>query len=148
MPLAESPFMTVDRRRSVVVGGDPIRTVVWVHGAHDAATKAALSLILVDAKRIDGGDLVVDLSSVSFMDASTIGALVAARNRLRVASGVLTVRNPSPPARHQAGLAALIPSMAVAPTERPLHLPDVLIGEPGGQEPTLASPAGLPHARP
>ncbi|HVM51935.1 MAG TPA: STAS domain-containing protein [Acidimicrobiales bacterium] len=91
--------MTLYQRGFVRAGGDTTRTVVWIHGEHDVATKAALSLTLADAARLDGGDLLVDLSCVRFMDASTIGALIGARNRLRAVSRTLTIRNPSRLAR-------------------------------------------------
>jgi anti-sigma B factor antagonist len=72
---------------------------VWVRGEHDAATQVQLSTALVEAAGLDGADIVVDLSGVTFMDASTIGTLVAARNRLRATARSLSVRAPSPPAR-------------------------------------------------
>jgi len=39
--------------------------------------------------------VVVDLSEVEFMNASTIGVIIAARNRLALQSRALTVRSPS-----------------------------------------------------
>lgn len=81
------------------VGDDPARTVVWLHGEHDLATRARLSITIARAAEVDDADIVVDLSGVTFMDASTIGALVVAGNHLRPASRSLSVRTPSPRAR-------------------------------------------------
>ena len=100
MPLTESPSTIVCRRGALLAGGDPTRTVVWVRGEHDVASKGSLWWAMVDAALRDGGDVVVDLSGVQFMDASTIGALIGARNRLLAVSCALTVRAPSPWARH------------------------------------------------
>ena len=41
-------------------------------------------------------DIAVDMSGVTFMDASTIGVLVAARNRLQANGYTLTIRDASP----------------------------------------------------
>jgi anti-anti-sigma factor len=81
---------------------------VELHGEHDISTSERLSSTLEDATRVDGGaDVVVDLSDVSFMDASTIGALVVARNRLLALSRSLTVRAPSSAARRLLDLCGL-----------------------------------------
>lgn len=53
------------------------RTVVWLRGEHDIATRAGLSYTLAGAIAAGQNDLVVDLSCVGFFDASTIGVLVA-----------------------------------------------------------------------
>jgi anti-sigma B factor antagonist len=84
---------------------------VWVRGEQDASTCVQLSATLAEASGLDDADVVVDLSGVTFMDASTIGALVVARNRLRVLSRCLCVRDPSPRTRRLldlCGLARLI----------------------------------------
>ena len=77
----------------------PSRTVVWVRGDHDRATSAQLLSTLVQAAHLDDADLTVDLtvdlSGVTFMDASTISAIVDARNRLGACSRSLSVRAPS-----------------------------------------------------
>jgi anti-sigma B factor antagonist len=71
------------------------RTVIWLEGEQDAATVPLLAEAM--AKAIAGGnaDLVVDLSGVTFLDASTIGVLVRGRNLLALCSGRLTLRSPS-----------------------------------------------------
>ncbi len=75
--------------------GNRDHTVVWVRGDQDLATKAALACALARAALSSDADLVVDLSDVSFMDASTIGAIVEATDQLRSHSRSLMVRNPS-----------------------------------------------------
>jgi anti-anti-sigma factor len=66
-----------------------------------------LSVTLADAARLDDADIFVDLSGVTFMDASTVSALVGARNRLRAQSRSLSVRDPSPLARRVVDLCGL-----------------------------------------
>lgn len=99
MTRSESAPVTISRRGSTPVDRDPEFTVVWVRGEHDLATKVSLVVAIARAAQRDDADLLVDLSEVTFMDASTIGALVGSRNRLRAHSQSLQLRAPSPPAR-------------------------------------------------
>ena len=111
MPPIESPSVSVSPRGNARPASDPLRTVVWVRGEHDIATRVRLSATIAQAALLDDADMVVDLSGVTFMDASTIGALVGARNCLRASSRSLSVRAPSPRARRLldiCGLARLI----------------------------------------
>lgn len=78
--------------------GDP-RTVVWLWGDHDCSTLAELASALDAAVAGSDGDVVVDLGDVTFVDASTIGALVRGRAVLSRAGRALTVRSPTRPAR-------------------------------------------------
>ncbi|HSP01944.1 MAG TPA: STAS domain-containing protein [Acidimicrobiales bacterium] len=73
--------------------------MVSIRGEFDLATRAYLSDTIDRAARLDDGDVVVDLSGVTFMDASTIGAIVDAHNRLRARARSLSVRAPLPRAR-------------------------------------------------
>ena len=60
---------------------------------------------------LDDADVVVDLSGVEFMDASTVGTIVRTRNLLGSRSRSLTLRSPSSCARrvlHACHLAALV----------------------------------------
>ena len=67
--------------------------IVMLAGEYDSATAVELG----DAIRAAGDhDIVVDMGAVTFVDASTIGILVAARNRLRVKGCALTLRGASP----------------------------------------------------
>jgi anti-sigma B factor antagonist len=106
MPPDESPSVSVFPRGDMRRGSDPLRTVVWVRGEHDIATRADLSAI-AQAASLDDADIVVDLSGVSFMDASTIGALVVAENHLQARSRSLSIRDPTPRARRVLDLCGL-----------------------------------------
>lgn len=115
MALTESSYITVSRRGSMPDDKDARCTVVWVRGEHDIATKAPLVVAIARAAQGDDADLLVDLSEVTFMDASTVGAIVGSRNRLRSRSQSLEVRAPSPAARRVlelCGLAHLVHSSA------------------------------------
>jgi anti-sigma B factor antagonist len=89
-------------------GSDPLRTVVWISGEHDIATRWQLSIALDQATGLDDGDIVVDLSGVTFMDASTIAALVVADSHLRARSRRLSLREPSPRAFRVLDLCGLV----------------------------------------
>lgn len=99
MPSNQSPSRPVRPCGHRQLCISPSSTVVWVRGDHDAATRGQLAMTFARAADLDGADVVVDLSGVAFMDASTIGALVVARNHLLAHSRSLCVRNPSPRAR-------------------------------------------------
>lgn len=118
MPPDESPSVSVFPRGDMRLGSDPLRTVVWVRGEHDIATRADLSVI-AQAATLDDADIVVDLSGVSFMDASTIGALVFADNHLRARSRSLSIRDPTPRARRVLDLCGLQGLMG--PCSAPVH---------------------------
>lgn len=108
---SRSPSVAVSLRGSAHPGSDPLRTVVRVSGEHDPATRTHLSRTIARAAHLDEADMVVDLSGITFMDASTLGAIVNAHNRLRAGSRSLSVRAPSPLARRLldiCGLAFLI----------------------------------------
>jgi anti-sigma B factor antagonist len=89
------PSAEIHPRGSGAPESDATCTVVWVRGEHDLASLVALSDTLARATALDDADLVVDLSGVAFMDASTLGAIVTARNGLRIDSRTLTLRAPS-----------------------------------------------------
>jgi anti-sigma B factor antagonist len=76
------------------VSGPPSATVA-LDGEIDIATAPAVRRFLMAA--ISGGDvhLAVDMSGVTFIDASGIGVLVAAANRARQAGGGLSLLAPS-----------------------------------------------------
>jgi anti-sigma B factor antagonist len=80
---------------------------VWVRGEHDLATKVSLAVTVARAAQLDDVPLLVDLSAVTFMDASTVGVIVASRNRLRLRRQSLEVRAPSPQARRVLELCGL-----------------------------------------
>jgi anti-sigma B factor antagonist len=83
----------------MTVVSDPPSATVVLDGEIDIATAPAIRRFLMAA--INGGDvhLAVDMSGVTFIDASGIGVLVAAANRAREAGGSLTLLAPSPQVR-------------------------------------------------
>ena len=89
-------------------GGEADCTVVWVRGQQDVATRASLVVSLVRAAQLDDVPIVVDLSAVTFMDASTVDAIVATRNCLRVRGQSLELRDPSAAALRILELCALV----------------------------------------
>jgi anti-anti-sigma factor len=87
--------------------GDADGNVVWLRGDHDIYTVAALWETMARAIAFDDSDVVVDLSAVDFMGASTISVLVRARKILRSRSRSLTLRSPSTRASRVLGLCRL-----------------------------------------
>jgi anti-sigma B factor antagonist len=89
------------------VTGIPILPVVFVtiSGEIDIATSRAMG----DALEASPGPahLEVDMSAVTFMDASGIRVLLAARQRAVDGGGSLTLRAPSPAVRRVAGILGL-----------------------------------------
>ena len=117
-----STSVTLTRRGSTDPGGDPTRTVVRLQGAHDHATRPRLDAVLERAGKVDDADVVVDLDGITFLDASTIGAIVDAHNRLRDDGRAVSVRAPTRLARRLldvCGLAFLIEEPAAAQTPAP-----------------------------
>jgi anti-anti-sigma factor len=127
MPLLGTSFFTLSQqsplRRDGTAAG-PI--VVWLRGEHDLSTDEALCATLARAIALDSAGLVLDLSEVEFMAASTLGVIVRAREFLRQRSRSLTVRAPSASARRvmdACGLNDLLgpsPEMAVDMTGQAL----------------------------
>ena len=92
MVCIESPSVTVTRR-------------IWKHGArcivvslvgeHDAATKSLLMTVLAGTGEVEDADVIVDMAGVTFIDASAIGAIIWAQERLRWRSHSLEIAAPS-----------------------------------------------------
>jgi anti-anti-sigma factor len=80
---------------SVAVAVDQGSTVVSVRGDIDMATAPRLRQVLIDATSLA---VVVDLSAVTFMDASGLGVLVGAARLARNEGRDLVLRDPSPSA--------------------------------------------------
>ncbi|MGP8204539.1 MAG: STAS domain-containing protein [Acidimicrobiales bacterium] len=100
MPTAGSSFFTVSDRLPRGWGGpESAPIVVWLWGEQDLSTDDALRATLASAIALDSAGLVLDLSEVEFMAASTVGVIVRARELLRQRSASLAVRAPSAPAR-------------------------------------------------
>lgn len=122
MTLYESSSVIEPRQAIGAVSGqfDADRTVVWLHGEHDIATSSALSETLSEAIAIDGSDLLVDLSGVSFMSAGTIDVIIRARHFLRPLSRSLMLRDPSVRARRVLDLCGLAHFIEHDPGRSPL----------------------------
>jgi anti-anti-sigma factor len=75
------------------------RSTVWLSGEHDVSTDLLVASTLGKAVALTGSDVVVDLSEVRFIGASTINVVLAARRLLAGLSRNLTLRAPSTRAR-------------------------------------------------
>jgi|HubBroStandDraft_1064217.scaffolds.fasta_scaffold429834_1 anti-anti-sigma factor len=95
MLVARSPFPTDSRSSPSRLGCGPDGTVVWLRGEQDISTDEALRQALAEATTPDSAALVLDLSEVEFMGASTLGVIVRARESLQLRSGSLVLRSPS-----------------------------------------------------
>ena len=78
---------------------DAGRTVYSLRGEHDASTAADLSSDLARVLTEDEGDVVLDLSQVDFMGASTVSIIVSARALLERQNRRLTLQLPTRCAR-------------------------------------------------
>jgi anti-anti-sigma factor len=75
------------------------RTVFTLRGEHDASNAAELTSELDRALTVAHGDLVLDLSEVEFMGASTVGVIAHTRDALDRQHRLLTVQRPTRCAR-------------------------------------------------
>jgi anti-sigma B factor antagonist len=91
----------------VRVAGDDGVTVVWVAGEHDLATTSVLRTALASTDDGNDSDMVVDLSGVTFIDASIVRVLEEARARMDGGSARLVLRDPSPLVRRVLTLCAI-----------------------------------------
>lgn len=91
-PFEPPPVVVSSQRVGAHKGGD---AVVWLGGDHDASTVAALTETIARVIAVGDADLVVDLSEVRFMDASTAKVLRRARDFLQVHSRSMTLSSPS-----------------------------------------------------
>jgi anti-anti-sigma factor len=71
-------------------------SVVWLGGDHDIATKDVLVAVLAEAVALDEPAVVIDMSGVHFISATTIGAIVGAKNVLALQGRSLVLRGPPP----------------------------------------------------
>ena len=99
MAILTDPITVSHCGPTVFLSYDQERTIVWLAGEHDIASAWRVRNTLGRAIARDDADLVVDLSETDFMDASTIGTLVRARNLLLAQNRTLTIRAPSRSAR-------------------------------------------------
>jgi anti-anti-sigma factor len=92
-------------------------TVVWLTGEHDLASLDGLSRLLAEAIALTRSAVIVDLSGVEFMGATTVGALMRARHFLEARSRRLVLRAPSVRAKRTLDLCRI----ALATSDSPLH---------------------------
>src|SRR5688572_26236542 len=76
-----------------LVSTDGDRTAVWLSGEHDLASTGLLTIALAEAIAIEDRDVVVDMSYLTFMDASTLGLLIRTRDFLAARHRGLTLRS-------------------------------------------------------
>jgi anti-anti-sigma factor len=75
---------------------DAEQAVVWLDGEEDIATVVILADTLARAVAASDGDLIVDLSRVTFLSTATIEELIRVRNILVRQNRNLSLRSPSP----------------------------------------------------
>jgi anti-sigma B factor antagonist len=93
--MEEVRSMTCTRHTQLRLGRNELahgRTVVVPIGEIDLATRD----LLRSALEASHGDVIVDLSGVSYLESVGIGVLVAQRNRLTLNGGSLQLRDPQP----------------------------------------------------
>jgi len=128
-------------RLSLGVAPEAGPTVVWLRGEHDIATDGELRRVLACVIAANDAAIVLDLSEVELMSASTLGVLVTARALLGEQSRSLTVRSPSAFVRRVIGICGLndllapssqktdggagdaLGSWVAVPSSEPVHLP-------------------------
>jgi anti-anti-sigma factor len=135
----------------------PPDVAVCLRDEQDLSTVAELSMTMARAITLGDADLVVDLSRVEFMSASTVTVIAAARELLLARSRSLVVRSPSRCARRVLELCDLsdlidsLPEALVAgrvyhqPGER---LPRTTAVRTRRRAPRGCSPSGSPEADP
>jgi anti-anti-sigma factor len=95
---------------------ESVRVVVWIDGEQDISTVVQLARRLDAAAALGTGNLIVDLSQVSFVDAATVRVLVHCAARLRMQSRWLRLRDPQPFVRRVLGVCGLADLVDPGPT--------------------------------
>ncbi len=83
------------------------RVEVWLSGEHDLSTAATVGFALSEAAGEGGVTVVVDMSKVTFSDASILGKLVTGHQQAQSSTGQFWVRSPSKCVRRLLDLCAL-----------------------------------------
>ena len=108
MARAGSSFFTVtDGPPAPRARLEALPTIIWLQGEHDIATDGALRRTLERAIALNDAEILVDLTKVELLSASTIGVILVARDTLRQQSRSLTMRAPSPHVRRVIGICGL-----------------------------------------
>jgi anti-anti-sigma factor len=94
-------------RLSLGVAPESGPTVVWLQGEHDIATDDELRRVLACVIAANAAAIVLDLSDVELMSASTLGVILKARKLVCQQSRSLTVRSPSAFVRRIIGICGL-----------------------------------------
>ncbi len=139
MAHSESTAISFVRRGSSAPGADPDRTVIMLRGDQDTANRSDLVAAIIRASTLDDTDVLVDLSGVTFMDASTIGAIVRGENVMHALSRSLGLRAPSLAATHLLELCGLAHLVRVG-AKTTIH--------PSGTAAALATWVKVPSAKP
>lgn len=92
-----------------------LTTVVWLVGEHDLSTVDAVTEAFAAVMAAGSTDVVVDLSGVGFMGASTVGVLVDADRLFTLYGGSLKLRSPSRCAARVVEVCGLTAMLTVAP---------------------------------
>jgi len=116
---AGSCFITVtDRPRPVRTGTEIGPTIIWLRGEHDIATDGTLRRVLTRAIALNNAAIVLDLSKVELMSASTLDVIVKAQVFLQQQSRSLTMRSPSPQVRRIIQICGLDNLLSSGPDQR------------------------------
>jgi anti-anti-sigma factor len=148
VPVGSSYFTVPDRARAPGAGAEAGPTVVWLTGEHDISTDGALSRALARAIALGATALVIDLSEIQFMGASTLGTIVRAREYLGRRSGSLTVRCAPPFVRRLIDICGL--DDLLGPEEGGNLIATALgswVSVPVAGQPAQPSPSGLAPSR-
>jgi anti-anti-sigma factor len=149
MARTTSPSVSVARRGSAA--SEPERAVLRLRGEHDISTRVSVAVGIARAANLDATLVVVDLRAVTFMDASTIGAIVTSRNRLEARGQSLELRAPSPSVRRileLCGLAHLVQQESVQSTGPAVALASWVDVPPTGSAERVAHEEGRTAGRP
>lgn len=90
-------------------------SVVRVSGELDMASAPKLAAALRCLCLADGGDLQIDIATMSFCDCSGLSVLLAAARDCRGRGGQFALVNPTPPLRRLIGLAGLDEALGMRP---------------------------------
>ncbi|MFB9248366.1 STAS domain-containing protein [Sphaerisporangium melleum] len=111
--------------------------VCHVGGDVDISSSPELRRRLLDVLRLPHPRLVIDLSRVTFMDASGVAALLAARRRALLLGGRLALAAPSSPVRRVIWASGLTSCFTIEPGPRAVPR---AVDRPGGTSRDLSLP--------
>ena len=147
-----SCFTVPDRALLPGAGLEAAPTVVWLRGEHDISTDGALWRNLARAIALNDAALILDLSQVEFMGASTLGVIVAVRELLGSRSRSLSVRSPSAFVRRTIGICGWDDLVGPSLEDSVARTPSVTcVADQDDRQPALSAPAPdrvLVHAGP